>query len=444
MSRQPSASLSDWIRDQLSSPETLSQTVVRQGGSEVAISYIKYAADESKIQQQFIQVCFSLASQLSFEQYIKSLPNKLEPANQEEALHQALAGAAIIEFGSRSYVVDIKKTSKPPKAEMEKVIQGPQAGFDGSLETNLNLLRSRYPQASLTMESYKAGSLTQTNVTVLYDKKKVNEKALKAVQQAIQGVKAEVIMSLSELGNEFTKNKRTLFPTSLVTERPDRVVLNLAQGKVVLLMEGTPFALIVPAVYYDFISSMEDRYHTYWVSHFIILLRYTGLFITVLLPSSYVGITAYFPELFRVQLALSIAGSRAAVPYPAFMEVLFMLLMMEMLTEASVRLPKVIGQTATTVGGLILGQAATAAGLVSNIMIIIVAAVAIANFVIPINAMSFSIRVSKYIVLVLTVLFGMIGLLMGFIGLIAVLTSLDSFGQPFLKIFPNESVKKKT
>jgi hypothetical protein len=228
----------------------------------------------------------------------------------------------------------------------------------------------------------------------------------------------------------------------MITERTDRIALNLAQGKMVILIEGSPFGLILPAVFFDFMSSMEDLYQPYWVSRFLITLRYLGLFISLLLPGLYVAITSYNPEVFQVQLALGIAGSRSSVPYPSYLEVLFMLIMMELLTEASIRLPKSIGSTATTVGGLILGQAATEAGLVSNIMIIIVSAVAISNFVIPINEMSFSMRVMKYIILLLAAMTGMIGLVIGLMGLLLFLVRLDSFGKPYLKMFFGEGSKQ--
>lgn len=237
------------------------------------------------------------------------------------------------------------------------------------------------------------------------------------------------------------KSNRSLFPVMLVSERPDRVAVNLAGGKVILLTSGSPFAVILPTVMKDFMASMEDIYQTYWVGRFLQVLRYIGFFLSITLPGLYVALTSYNPEVFRAQLAISIAGSRTGVPYPSFIEVLLMLFMMELLTEASIRLPKAIGPTATTVGGLILGQAATEADLVSNIMIILVSAVAISNFVVPINSFSFAIRVLKYFVLVLATLFGLLGVVIGFFMIIAYFVKLDSFGEPFFTLVQNKSKK---
>lgn len=153
-----------------------------------------------------------------------------------------------------------------------------------------------------------------------------------------------------------------------------------------------------------------------------------------LLPSIYVVVTSYNPDIMRLELALTVAGGRIGVPYPSFIEVFFMLFFVELLTEASMRLPKAVSSTATTVGGLILGTAATEAALTSNIMIIVISAVAISTFIIPINEMSFAIRVLRLLLLVYTILFGAVGLVVGFIGLIMLLVNKESYGRPYLSI----------
>jgi hypothetical protein len=248
----------------------------------------------------------------------------------------------------------------------ETTVQGPQLGLSQDLDTSLNLLRHRYPKTTLKVETIVIGSSTKTQVAILYDDDLVEQDVLKEVKKDLQEINIDVLQSTGQLHNLLTKRKRTLFPNMLISERPDRVILNIAQGKVVLLMNGTPFALVAPAVFYDFFTAMDDLYQSYWISKFLLTLRYIGLMISVTVPAFYVAITSFNPELLRVQLAVSIAGSRAAVPYPSYLEVFFMLGIMEILTEASIRLPKYIGSTATTVGGLILGQAAQQAGLVST------------------------------------------------------------------------------
>ncbi|SDC85545.1 spore germination protein [Paenibacillus sp. UNCCL117] len=436
MSEQTSAAHWDELTRLLGSPADLVSNEFHCRGLTVKLLYISSICDEAKIHEMLLARFYEMSKHEEFSAYLQALSGPALHSVQKDIVQRMLQGAVVVDFGAL-YVIELRKAehAQPLEASIEKVIQGPQNAFSQNLQTNISMLRNRYPQASLTVELFKIGRLTRTPVALVYDRNLTDPATLLLTRQTLESAGLDTLQGLGQLQNRMTRTKRSLFPTIMITERPDRAVYNIAQGKIVLLDEGTPFSLVVPAAFYDFISSMEDLYHSYWISRFLLGLRYIGLLISVTLPALYVGVTAYNPELFRVQLALSIAGSRVSVPYPAFLEVLFMLLMMELLTEASVRLPKTIGSTATTVGGLILGQAATEAGLVSNIMIIIVSAVAISNFVIPINAMSFAMRVVRYGLLALTILLGMIGMIFGMLGLIAYLIYLDSFGQPYFRLF---------
>ncbi|WP_456278606.1 spore germination protein [Bacillus sp. AK128] len=434
----------DWLKVQLGSSKDIVSQTLQAEHNKAEIFYIKSLCDDQQINNLFIDPFYEESSQ-QYKNYLHSLHNKKDTNSNEDILIEVLQGTLVMLLEKEIYLFDVQKviTNAVSDSRVETVIQGPQSALTEHVYTNINLVRNRYPQPSLRVEETKVGRVSQTKTMIVYDEKLVHTAVLEKVRQSLTKVNVDMIQAAGELSKHLTKAKKTLFPTMMITERPDRIAHNLSQGKIVLLIDGTPFALIVPAVFYDFMSSMEDVYQSFWISRFIVSLRYIGLFISLALPSVYVGVTAYNPELFRVQLALSIAGSRMGVPYPAYLEVFLMLIMMELLTEASVRLPKAIGSTATTVGGLILGQAAVEAGLVSNVMIIIVAAVAISNFVIPINSMSFAMRVVKYALLAFTTFFGMVGLVFSFILLIAYLTNLDSFGEPYLKVFFISNSKEK-
>ncbi|MGD6855169.1 spore germination protein [Bacillus infantis] len=412
----------------------------------VYLFYIKSICDTDKIQEQLVMPFFQLQDEAGYKKYICSLSGISELEDRGQALKDLMRGSAILLFRDTFYILQLKKyiSQGVKDATVETTIQGPQTALSEDLGTNLNIIRHRYHKTSLTVEENEIGSVSGLGLLLLYDKEKIEKDILHGIKDKIESIKAsqKIVQSAGEIHRMLTPREKTLFPVFMITERTDRIALNLAQGKIVILIEGSPFGLILPAVFFDFMSSMEDLYQPYWVSRFLITLRYLGLLISLLLPGLYVAITSYNPEVFQVQLALGIAGSRSSVPYPSYLEVLFMLIMMELLTEASIRLPKSIGSTATTVGGLILGQAATEAGLVSNIMIIIVSAVAISNFVIPINEMSFSMRVMKYIILLLAAMTGMIGLVIGLMGLLLFLVRLDSFGKPYLKMFFGEGSKQ--
>jgi hypothetical protein len=410
----------------------------------VELVYIKSLSDPKKVQELVVKSFFELESLEKFESYMESLDGYVEYKDEEEAVESVFKGNVVILTPTRALIVDLMNYVNQGilEASTETTIQGPQTALSENVQLNLNLIRHRYHKKSLITEKLQPiGNISKMDTFLVYDKEMVSEELLQKVREKLDSIKMDIVQAPGSIRRGMMKEK-ALFPTFITTERPDRIAYNLSKGKVVLLMEGTPFAMIIPAVFFDFMSSMEDFYQTYWVSKFIITLRYIGLLVSVSLPALYVAITAFTPELFRVQLALSIAGSRIGVPYPAYLEVLFMLLIMEMLIEASIRLPKTIGGTATTVGGLILGQASTEAGLVSTLMIIIVASVAISNFVIPINEMGFAMRVVKYILLLLGTIFGTVGLIVSLLGFLLYLVHLDSFGEPFLRVTGSEKTSK--
>ncbi|MCM3566910.1 spore germination protein [Neobacillus mesonae] len=398
--------------------------------------YIKTISDETVLHDKLLKPFFEQHHPEEFRNYLESIPQIKSFESEEKAIEELLNGTAVLFYQDSVFLFDSKvdRNNSVLDTSVETTIQGPQSGFSESLPTNLGLIRKRYPETFLNVDITKVGKISKTEVMILHDTRFADPDTLKRIKDFLSSLDLQMFQTGEQLLDSIKKSNRAMIPLMLVTERPDRVAVNLATGKVILLVSGSPFAVVLPTVMKDFMSSMADIYQTYWVSRFLQLLRYIGFIISVCLPGLYVATTSYNPEIYRVQLALSIAGSRNAVPYPSFIEVLLMLFMMELLTEASIRLPKAIGPTATTVGGLILGQAATEAGLVSNIMIIIVSFVAISNFVVPINAFSFSLRIVKYFILALATLFGLVGVVIGFFIFVAYLVKLDSFGEPFLTL----------
>ncbi|MCU9613521.1 spore germination protein [Caldibacillus lycopersici] len=430
------------LKTKLKSDDLINQQLHRDNQC-VEIIYIKSICDSQTIDLKIMKPFFEINSIEAYEMYIRSLPENKSYQSEQVAINNLLRGHVAIFTPTKCIFIDVKKivNNNIFETTVESTLQGPKNALSEDLATNLNLIRHRYHLQSLTVE-LKAVSQTNLQLALLFDKSKVDSELLAKVQKKLASIDKQKIESSAQLQRYLNNQKRRLFPTIMITERPDRISFNLLKGKIAVLIEGSQFALIIPSVFFDFMSSMDDKYQSYWVTKSLVILRYTGLFISTFLPGLYVAFSAFNPEVLRVQLTLSISGSRMSVPFPAYLEVLFMLLMMEMLVEASIRLPKSIGSTATTVGGLILGQAATQAGLVSNIMIIIVAAVAISNFVVPINEMGFSFRVVKYVLLLISTLFGLIGIIFGFVALLIYLVHLESFGQPYLKLFIQDTTDK--
>lgn len=434
-----------WINEQFKDTNELTRKTLEYEDKHALLFYIKPLIDQELLQKLLIKPFFEMATENQFKLYLQALPQFQENQSKEQIRLAVLNGNTIILMQNQLYLLDVKQSNndKVNATSVETTIHGSQLALSDNLSTNINVIRSNYQQSSLSVEYVTKGEVNQPKVAIIYDSGKVKNGVLETIRERLQHVDKQVITSTTQLNNFLNDRRFSLFPQMIMTERPDRIVYNIAGGKVILVLDGNPQALATPAVFFDFMTTMEDNYHTIIISTFLRILRYIGLFISLLLPGLYVGITSFAPEVFRTELALTIAGSRVGVPFSSFIEVLFMLFFMELLLEASIRLPKAVSATATTVGGLILGTAVTEASLASDIMVIIVSAVAISTFVIPVNEMAFSIRIVRLVFIIITSIFGLAGLTLSLYVLIMYLISLDSFGEPYLKLYVSPKNKSK-
>ncbi|GGF86844.1 spore germination protein [Paenibacillus albidus] len=446
MSEQPHKNVVslEGVKGELSAFADLVDNTLVSPSGQANLLYIKSVTDAQKISRTIITPFYEMEDMSAYRDYIITYPGSEEGTTVERALELLLSGYAGLAIQSRVYFFDalLSENSSVSQTTTESVTQGPSDGFTENLAINLNLVRRRYQSPQLKMESMLIGNISRTKVAILYDESRVNHEVLAELREKLGTLKVDILQAAGELEKYISSDKLRLIPKTIVTERPDRVVFNLAEGKVALLTDTTGFAIVLPCIFNDFFIAMDDKINLPFVGRFLKLLRIIGVAMTLWLPALYVALTSYNPEIIRIQITLLIAGSRATVPYPSFVEVLIMLLMMEFLTEASIRLPRAVGPTATTVGGLILGQAATEAGLVGNIMIILVAAVAISNFLIPLNMMSFSIRVLKYYFVLAAIVLGLVGIVICFVGFTMYLCSQRSFGQPYFRLFLLDDVMK--
>ncbi|QHW30611.1 spore germination protein [Paenibacillus rhizovicinus] len=400
----------------------------------IEVAYLASLCDESKV-GDFINAPFS-KQEVPFADLVKRNPSFIrldDPAKWAETM---LHGFALLQLNGLVYKLDVARIirNENPQTLVETVIMGPQIALSEDLIDSINIIRSRYPSEELAIEERTVGVISKTRMTLLFDKHRVDATVLDHIRAKLEHLSDPTYTATGELVRSLGDRYR-LFPSMMMTERPDRVCTAIEDGKVILLLQGSMFAIILPATFFDFLHAVDDEYDSYWMTRIMIVLRYMAVVLTITLPALYIAIMSYNPELFRVQLTLSIAGSRTAVPYPSFVEVFIMLFMIESLIEASVRLPKYIGSTATTVGGLILGQAAQQAGLVSSIMIIVTSVVAISNFVIPVNNMSTAVRFLKYPLLVPAIFFGISGVTLGLVCYLIYLADLRSFGKPYFRLF---------
>ena len=331
---------------------------------------------------------------------------------------------------SVNMMTDEKRSVTEPSSQT--VVRGPKDGFIESISTNVSLIRRRIRNQNLHFEQYTIGEATQTPVYIGFVKGIANEAILQEVRNRIKKIKVSAIFESGNIEELIADKSFTLFPLALNTERPDTVAANLMEGKIVILIDGTPFALLVPAVFVNFFEMAEDYYSSFFLGSFVRMIRYLSFMIALLTPSLYVGVLTYHHELLPTTLLLSVIAQREGVPFPAVVEVLIMEITFEILREAGVRMPRVIGQMVSIVGALVIGQAAAEAGIISNIMIIIVSITAIANFVSPVYSFAAASRLLRFILIIFSASLGLYGVLLILVAMVAHLSSLRSFGVPYL------------
>ncbi|MEC0276125.1 spore germination protein [Peribacillus frigoritolerans] len=314
----------------------------------------------------------------------------------------------------------------------ESVIRGPKEGFTENLRTNTALIRRKIKTPRLWLESKKIGELTKTDVAIMYIDGIVNDKVVKEVHKRLNRIDIDGILESGYIEELIQDETYSPFPTIYYSERPDVIAAALLEGKVVILVDGTPIVLVVPALFISFIQSAEDYYQRADISTLIRMLRFFSIFIALLGPSLYIAITTYHQEMLPTPLLIGLAAQREGVPFPAFIEAVMMEGAFEILREAGLRMPKAIGQAISIVGTLVIGTAAVEAGIVSAAMVIVVAITAISSFVLPAFTLSMSIRMLRFLMMGLAASFGIFGLIVGFIALVLHMCSLRSFGVPYM------------
>lgn len=315
---------------------------------------------------------------------------------------------------------------------VQSVVRGPREGFTEVLQWNTAMVRRKIVSPDLWVESLKIGEVTRTEVAVLYIRNIVSDEILERVRSRLSAIDIDAILESNYIEELIQDKQMTLFPTVFNTERPDVVAAGLLEGRVAILVNGTPFALLVPAVFTQFFQSSEDYYQRADFSTLIRLLRFLAFALALLTPSFYIAISTFHQEMLPTTLLFNLASQRDSVPFPAFVEALLMEVTFEILREASVRMPRTVGQSMSIVGTLVIGQAAVEAGLVSAAMVIVVSITAISNFVLPAFNMGIAARIVRFLLMVLAASFGLYGMFLGMIVIVLHLCGLTSLGVPYM------------
>ncbi len=329
--------------------------------------------------------------------------------------------------------IDIKgfKQRSIDKPENEVVIKGAHEAFVENIRTNTSLLRRFTNNENLVIENLEVGDITKTKCAVCYMQNIANSDLVAEVKYRINNLDIDSLLSVGQLEQLISDNNSLGLPKAISTERPDNAVQHILEGRVVVLVNGSPFALILPAIMIDFLTSPEDRNLKSIFANFLRGIRILAAFFSLLLPGIYVSVTSFHIEILPTELLYSILAARESVPFPIIFEILIMEISFEIIREASLRVPSPIGSTIGIVGGLVVGQAAVSAGIVSPILIIIVAITALSSFAIPDYSFSFHLRVFRFLFIFLGYIAGFLGIGIGLLVYLSIICDMESFGVSY-------------
>ncbi|MFZ3579652.1 spore germination protein, partial [Virgibacillus sp. DJP39] len=313
----------------------------------------------------------------------------------------------------------------------EPVIRGPREGFVESVGTNMMLIRRQIRDPNLRFKTHKIGRRAKKSLVVTYLDGVVNPDILKEVNRRLATIDVDNAPESGYIEQWIEDSFLSPFPQLSHTERPDKASAAILQGKVIIILDGTPFVLIAPATLANAFQSPEDYYERWIIGSLIRTLRYLATFIAMFLPALYIALVSYHQGMIPSQLAFSIAATREGVPFPPVVEAVIMGITMELLREAGARLPRVIGQTIGIVGGLVIGEAAVQAGVVSPVMVIVVALTAISSFSLPEYSVAISFRMIRFAFMIVASVLGLYGIILVYIMVNIHIVNLKSMGVPY-------------
>lgn len=361
----------------------------------------------------------------------------------DTALSMLLNGFCVVLFGDKAIAFEDKTGEKrsPSAPEIENTVKGPKDAFTETSRTNTSLLRRHLRSAQLQFYETTVGSCGRTNVSVAYLQGVTDPELLERMKLRLAQLQIDSLVTPASVEELVTGSRKTAFPLIQFTERTDRFCQGLLDGRIGLLVDGLPLGYLLPVDLGSLMTSAEDRGTNFMSASVLRVLRYAALLLSLLLPGLYVAMVAFHPAMLPTALLESVIEAKKSVPFPTIFEVLGLLAAFELLQEASVSLPKSIGQSLSIIGGLVVGSAAVEAKILSPAALIVVAVAGICGFAIPARGFADAIRLWRFILAVLASLAGLYGLTMGGLCLLVHLAGLSSFGAPYLAPFARVSVR---
>ena len=415
------------------------------GNFQCWLIYIDGLADKTLLNDYVIESLMLESSHITKSEEIKerilTVSDLKEETDMNKCIDSILSGDTVlfIEGLSNFYILATRAWPNRGVGEPanETAVRGSREGFSETIRFNTALVRRRIRDKGLKSVPKSIGVRSKTDVVIMYIEDIVNYDALNELMERLSSVNIDSISDSGQLEQLIEDDQWSLFPQIQLTERPDVVSSSLLEGRIAILVDNSPFVLLVPTIFANFFQSPDDYYQRWIYSSSVRIIRMLAILISMLATPLYVAITSYHTSIIPTRLAYSIAASREGVPFPAFIEAIIMEISLAILMEAIIRLPRPIGATIGIVGGLVIGQAAVSAGIVSPIMIIIVALTAITSFTTTNYEISFAFRIIRFAFIIIASTLGLYGIALGCMVTLAHLTKLESFGISYLSPIVN-------
>ncbi len=407
---------------------------IKQTGGQGALIYLDGLVDKNAINNNVLSPLIYETGDAGSD--ITVTVGHVKTVNTWSQIESAIfQGYSILLVDNRTEALLFNTQGWPQRAiedpNLETSLKGAHLGFVETSSQSIALIRLHIPDRNLKIKELIVGRRGKTKISIVYLEDIAHPEVLQELEDRINKLDVDAIISSGELAELIQDNPFSPFPQFLSTARPDFSASQILQGRLAVVVDRSPNVLLGPATFTMFFQNVDD-YSTQWlVASFIRLQRYLGFLIAVFLPAFYIALISFNYELIPLKLLLSIGESRGRVPFPPLIEAIIMELAIEMMREAGLRLPAPIGQTVGIVGGIVIGQAAVQAGIVSNIMVIVVAITAIASFILPNYDMASSFRLIRFPMMIIASQLGIYGIIIGLLILIAHLISLESLGTPF-------------
>ncbi len=408
--------------------------------------YIEVAAANMMLEDSVIGKMLNRLWDMEAEKITEAIENNSlgisdtkELMTMEEAMAAMLAGNVVLFIDHFAKAIKIGSKGYPGsgvmKAESEKVLRGSKEAFSESVKINTALIRKRIRDTRLKVKEKPLGRYSNTMTATVYIEGLAYPQILENLEKRLESFEIDGVLDSGIVEHLTEEESVSPFPQYQTTERPDRAAMALLEGRIVFLSDNSPEALILPTTYNTLFQTSDDYYRHFAIVSFLRLIRYVAAFLAVSLPGIYLAAVNFHPQLLPTNLLFSLAKAREGVPFPAVVEILLLELSFELLREAGLRMPGPIGNTIGIVGGLIIGQAAVSANIVSPIVVVVVALTALGSFSIPNEELSEAFRLIKYLMIGFCACFGILGLFLGWMLVLIHLAGLKSFGIPYLLPF---------